>query len=84
MQELGKYFESMREAFSNAGGLDLMDRQKDLIGYMKELNGYPVRSRDYDAAGEVERETTLTGARNGEVDAEIFEPPAAYTQQALQ
>ena len=84
MQELGKFFESMREAFSNAGGLDLMDRQKDLIGYMKELNGYPVRSRDYNAAGEVERETILTAARNEEVDAALFEPPAAYTQQALQ
>ena len=59
MKELGKFFESMREAFSNAGGLDLMDRQKDLIGYMNELNGYPVRSRDYNAAGEIERELEL-------------------------
>ena len=84
MKELGRFFESMREAFSNAGGLDLMDRQKDLIGYMKELNGYPVRSRDYNATGEMERETMLTAARNEEVDAALFEPPANYQKQALQ
>lgn len=84
MQELGKFFASMREAFSRSGGLDLMSRQQDLIGYMKELNGYPVRSRDYNAAGELESESILTAARNGDVDPALFEPPAAYRKQALQ
>lgn len=42
-----------------------------------------MRSRDYNAAGEVERETMLTAARNREVDAALFEPPANYLKQAL-
>ena len=84
MQELGNFFASMREAFSRAGGLDLMDSQQKMIAYMQELNGYPVRSRDYNAAGDLVKETLLTGARNEEIGDEMFEPPPSYKKMDLQ
>jgi hypothetical protein len=36
------FFESMRQAFSGAGGMDAFDRQQELFGHMNELDGYPV------------------------------------------
>ena len=84
MQELGDFFESMREAFAKSGGLDLMDSQQEMFAYMKQLNGYPVRSRDYNAVGELQRETKLTGASNEEVNAQMFEPPPTYQRKDLQ
>jgi len=83
MQELGNFFESMRAAFAKSGGLDLMDTQQEMIAYMKKLNGYPVRSREYSATGELQKETVLTGARNEEVSAEMFEPPPTYQRKEL-
>ena len=84
MQELGDFFESMREAFAKSGGLDLMDSQQEMFAYMKELNGYPVRSRDYSATGELVKETKLTSASNEEVDSQMFEPPPTYLRKELQ
>lgn len=84
MQELGNFFESMREAFARSGGLDLMDSQQEMIAYMKELNGYPVQTREYDAAGELVRESKLTGASQEEVSAAMFEPPKTYHRKDLQ
>jgi uncharacterized protein DUF4412 len=84
MQELGEFFASMRKAFAKSGGLDLMDSQREMIAYMKELNGYPIRYRDYDAAGELLKETLLTGAHNEEVSATLFEPPQNYQKKDLQ
>ena len=84
MQELGDFFESLREAFAKSGGLDLMDSQQEMFAYMKELNGYPVRARDYSAAGELVKETKLIGASNEEVDPQMFEPPPTYQRKELQ
>jgi hypothetical protein len=83
MQEMGEFFASMREAFARSGGLDLMDSQQEMFAYMKELGGYPIRSRDYDAAGELIKETVLTGASNGEVDPALFDPPKNYQGKDL-
>ena len=83
MQEMGEFFASMREAFARSGGLDLMDSQQEMFAYMKELGGYPIRSRDYDAEGVLVKETTLTGASNGEVDLALFDPPKNYQGKEL-
>ena len=84
MQELGNFFESMREAFARSGGLDLMDSQQEMFAYMKELNGYPVLAREYNVGGELVRETKLTGASQEEVNAAMFEPPENYHRKDLQ
>lgn len=83
MQEMGDFFASMRDAFARSGGLDLMDSQQEMFAYMKELGGYPIRVREYDAAGELTKETILTGASNGEVDPALFDPPKNYKGKEL-
>lgn len=84
MMELAGFFKSMREAFAGAGGMGVMDRQQEMFAYMRELEGYPVLSRDYDAAGELQTESRLRSAGHVDLSPELFEPPASYRQQALQ
>ena len=84
MMQVADFFESMREAFAGAGGLDVMDRQQEMFSYMEQLQGYPVLSRDYDATGKMTMESRLQSAGHVEVAEALFEPPNGYTQQALQ
>ena len=85
MMQLADFFESLRKAFAGAGGLEVMDRQQELFAYMDELDGYPVLSRDYDAAGQLKMESRLKSAgKLEEVNPALFEPPNGYRQQSLQ
>jgi hypothetical protein len=84
MMDLAGFFESMRQAFSGSGGLQVMDRQQELFGYMKELNGYPILTRDFAADGSVEMESRIRTAGHVDLAPEFFEPPSTYTQQSLQ
>jgi hypothetical protein len=83
MVRMAGFFENMREMFSQTG-MDLMGSRSDVFSHMREINGFPVRSRNYDNAGNVVEETTLISSESQAVDAEIFQPPEAYTQQTLQ
>ena len=83
LKGVASFFESMRQAFSGAGGMDVFDRQQELFGHMDELDGYPVLSRDFSASGALERQTILTGAREEELSAGFFQPPAGYSFQEL-
>ncbi len=84
MMELAGFFESMREAFAGAGGLGVMDRQQEMFAYMRDLNGYPILSRDYDAAGTLQTESKLRSAGRVDLNPALFEPPESYREQALQ
>jgi hypothetical protein len=83
LKGVANFFESMRQAFSGAGGMDVFDRQQELFGHMDELDGYPVLYRDFSASGALERQTILTGARQEEVGSGFFQPPAGYSFQEL-
>ena len=78
MKSLGDFFKSMTEAFSRSGGFDLMDTQQDMFSYMQEVGGYPIRTREYNEAGELQRETILESAQHEELDPSRFEPPEGY------
>ena len=85
IMQLADFFESMRQAFAGAGGLDLMGRQQELFAYMEELGGYPVLSRDYDSEGRLQLESRLKSAGHVEINPAImFKPPNGYQQGALQ
>jgi hypothetical protein len=73
------FFESMRQAYSAAGGMDVFDRQQELFEHMQEVDGYPVLYRDFSASGSLERQTVLTGAREETVRPGFFEPPESYS-----
>lgn len=83
MQGIADFLDNMRQAFSMAGGMEVIDRQEELFAHMKELDGYPVLYRDFSANGSLQRQTLLTGAREAAVAPEFFEPPKSYELQAL-
>jgi hypothetical protein len=77
------FFESMRQAFSGAGGMDAFDRQQELFGHMNELDGYPILYRDFSASGALERQVLLTAAREEDLSPGFFAPPASYKRQEM-
>ena len=81
--ELGDFFENMRKAFSETGGTSLIDRQQDLFGYMDELDGYPVLSRDYGDDGVAEFESRVISSKETDIDPAVFAMPEGYQQQSL-
>ena len=83
MIRMGKFFESMHDAFSKAAGSDFMGKQKEVFAHMRELGGYPVYARDYDDTGTLEGESTLTSSLRESIDAAMFEPPEGYRKQDM-
>ena len=79
LKNVAAFFESLRQAFSGGGGMDVFDRQQELFGHMNELDGYPVLYRDFSASGALERQSILTSARAEEVSPDFFKPPKGYT-----
>lgn len=82
MVDMAGFFEELRETFSR-GGMDMMGSRSDVFSHMREIDGFPARSRDYDANGVLINETTLVSSEQRDVDPASFQPPADYSQQQL-
>lgn len=50
---------------------------------MKEIDGFPVASRDYASDGTVESETALRSAKRQRLDPAAFNPPTGYKRQEM-
>ncbi len=50
---------------------------------MKELDGFPVVTRNFDEGGGLEDESTLRSARRRTIDPSEFEPPAGYKRRSM-
>ena len=46
MLGMGKFFESMHDAFSGATGTNFMGKQQEVFAHMRQLGGYPVYASD--------------------------------------
>ena len=82
MAEINGFLENMRERFSRSG-MGLMGSESDGFSHMREVDGFPVRTRNYDERGRLVDETTLVSSESGAVDPAIFGPPDGYTQQTM-
>ncbi len=80
---MGKFFESMHDAFSSASGTDFMGKQREVFAHMRQLGGYPVYAKDYDDTGAVEGEATLKSSQSKSIDAAMFEAPEGYRRQEM-
>ena len=78
LQRVVNFFEGMRRASAGVDGMEVFERQRELLGYMGELDGYPVLNRDFSATGSLERQTLMTAARQQDLEAAFFEPPKGY------
>ena len=82
MGKMAGFFENMRRTFSR-GGMDLMGSGSDVFTHMRDIDGFPVRSRSYDGNGAVVEETTLVSSESRDLDPVVFAPPAGYTEQTI-
>ncbi|MEX2494863.1 MAG: DUF4412 domain-containing protein [Woeseia sp.] len=83
MLSMAGFFEDMAAAFSGSSGIDLFGGQKEMFRNMRELDGYPVVTREYDASGKLESESRLVSSSTEDLDADLFEPPQDYRRQKL-
>lgn len=83
MVAMASFFEHMRDLFSQ-NGMDLMGSRSEVFTHMREINGFPVRARNYNGAGTVIEETTLVSSEAQSFNATFFQAPEEYTAQRLQ
>jgi hypothetical protein len=83
MIAMAAFFEKMAEQFSAGSGMDVMGEQRDLFRHMRELEGYPVLSREFDDDGRLESESRLKSAQSRDIDPALFNPPQGYRQKDL-
>ena len=82
-EDMGAFFEELVEALSSAGGKNLGSLGKNMFAQMKELNGFPVVTRDFDDKGELTSESVLRSSERRELNPADFEPPAGYKRQTM-
>ncbi len=80
MLDMADFFERMTSALSQETGFPVPVDQQEIFAHLKELDGYPVLTREFDRAGKVATESVLKSATAAELDASIFEPPAGYRE----
>lgn len=83
MIAMGKFFQSMHDAFASGAGVDLMGEQDEFFAHMRELGGFPIYTRDYDDSGALESESSLKTSRLDSIDAAKFEPPEGYRKMDM-
>lgn len=82
---MAEFFESMISAFSQGPMAGMMQNQAqtDWLDQMHKLEGFPVKTREYNAAGKVESETTLTGIEERDIADSEFKAPKGYKRQKM-
>ena len=80
---MGKFFESMHDAFASGAGTNFMGKQQEVFAHMRQLGGYPVYAKDYDEAGMVESDSSLKSSQSESIDAAMFRSPEGYRRVEL-
>ena len=84
-REMSGFFQEMMDAFRSASGpMGALVSQigDNMFEHMKELDGFPVVTREFGGGG-LESESTLRSAARKSFAAGDFEPPAGYKQQQM-
>ncbi len=79
---MASFHQEMLEAVPNFGG-NTKQMTDNVFATMKEINGFPVASRDYADDGSVESESALRSANSQRIDPAAFEPPTGYKRQQM-
>ncbi len=74
---MSEMLESLSSATGFAGGMD-----DSFVAQMKEIDGFPVVTREFDD-GELENESTLRSSARRTLDPSEFEPPAGYKRRSM-
>lgn len=78
--EMSEFFQQMLDSlpkFADSGGSD------QAFAHMREMDGFPVITRELSDDGSIESESTLKSARSQDLDLDAFEPPSGYKRQEM-
>ena len=82
VERMARFFEGMLDMYRE-NGMDV-GPGNDAFAFLDDVNGFPVRLREYGNGSQVTDETTVKSSESRSVDAAFFRPPADYTRQSLQ
>ena len=78
--EMSEFFQEMLDSlpqFADSGGSD------QAFEHMREMDGFPVITRELSDNGSIETESSLKSARSQNLDPNAFEPPSGYKRQEM-
>jgi hypothetical protein len=80
-KEMASFMKEMLDSLPEMG--EAKSLGDTTFAHLKEMNGYPVMTREYNAGGAVENESTLKSARKATLDPADFEPPKQYKHKDM-
>lgn len=78
--EMGEFMTEMLDNLPKIGGRSFGD---ETFEHMKEIDGFPVRTREYGSDGVLDGESTLQSSTEAAIDDAEFEPPKGFKKQDL-
>ena len=84
-QDMAEFFKEMMDSLSSMSGMGGFSEgfADSSFEHMKEMNGFPVVSREFDNNGVFEGMAALKSANVKSLDPATFEPPNGYKRQDL-
>jgi hypothetical protein len=79
-QEMSEFFKEMLDSIPQFAGGEVADAAFE---HMKEMNGFPVVTREFGDDGSLERMVRLKSATRQTIDPAVFEPPAGYKRKDM-
>jgi hypothetical protein len=79
--EMADFMQEMLDSLPQMGGGESLGDAT--FEHMKEMNGYPVMTREYSTDGVVQNESKLKSARQATLDPADFEPPKKYKRKDI-
>ncbi len=84
-QAMSQLFAKIRATFAQSPMGRMMPNQdrSNWFAHVSELQGFPILSREFDAAGKLVSETTLAGSEETDIPAAEFKAPKGYKKQKM-
>lgn len=79
--EMGEFMTEMLDSLPQmGGGASLGDATYE---HLKAMNGFPIRTREYDDTGKMTGQSSLVSSKEADFDPADFEPPKKYKRKDL-
>jgi len=85
-EDMADFFQEMMDSFSNlaGGGSPIgFGGSDNFFEHIKDLDGFPVVTKEFGEDGSLEGEGALRSARRQTIDPDTFEPPSGYKRQEM-
>lgn len=81
-EQMAEFFREFVESAASAGGPLAQGMGDNAFGYMKEIDGFPVVTREFEG-GSMTSESVLRSVSRESLDPAEFEPPAGYRRMSM-